>query len=65
MRAIAFLIAVGFVTCLSFFSSAETSRGVSLARPEAPQEAAMSRCAKKITIGNESACLMQKRKGRA
>lgn len=65
MRMLVFLMAVIFATSLSFFSSADGVRGLSLAKPQAQEEAANARCAKRIAIGNEKACLMQKRKGRA
>lgn len=64
MRMFVFLVAVLFATSLSFYSSADNSRGLSL-DGKAQQEAGVSRCAKRIAIGNETACLMQKRKGRA
>ncbi len=68
MRFFISLIVLISAAALSFFASAEDSRGVS-AKPEAQREETVSnsRCAKKIVLpgSNETACLMQKRKGHA
>lgn len=65
MRMFILLAVVVAATSLSFFSSADRARGLSFAAPTAHQEATNSRCAKKVAMGSESACLMQKRRGRA
>ncbi|PPD45571.1 MAG: hypothetical protein CTY15_04090 [Methylocystis sp.] len=68
MRMFILLMVVIFASSLSFFASADSSRQLSLKKPEPQTEAlsATSRCAKKIALGDgETACLMLKRKGRA
>lgn len=64
MRMFVVLAAVVAATSLSFFASADSARGLSFTAPAAQQDATNSRCAKRVAIGNETACLMQKRRGR-
>ncbi|QGM96309.1 hypothetical protein [Methylocystis parvus] len=65
MRIFIVLMLMTFVSALSFFSSADDSGGVSFPQARAEREAGNFRCVKRVAIGNETACLMQKRKGRA
>jgi len=64
MRMFVVLLAVVFASSLSFFASADNSRGFAFHK-QAEQEASNLHCARKVSIGAETACLMQKRKGRA
>lgn len=63
------LVAIVAATSVSFFASADHPRGLSPKTPIARSEEAppASRCAKKIVLpdSTETACLIQKRKGRA
>ncbi|WP_424363492.1 hypothetical protein [Methylocystis parvus] len=65
MRMFILLTVVVAATSMSFFSSADSARGLSFTASQARQEAVNSRCAKRVAIGSETACLMQKRRGRA
>jgi hypothetical protein len=64
MRIFSLLIVAVIAASACFASSADSARGLSLASPQAREEAANFRCAKRIALGNETACLMQ-RKSRA
>jgi hypothetical protein len=61
MRTFSLLIVVGIAASACFASSADSARGLSLASPQAREEAANLRCAKRIALVNETVCLMQRR----
>lgn len=70
MRMFVFLVAVCCASSLSFFASADNSRGLAFRRPAADSASpsTASRCVKKVALGadgTETGCLMQKRRGRA
>lgn len=68
MRLFVVFTAVIFASALGFFTNAENLAERSATKQEAQTEEASVRCAKKIAVGprgTETACLMQKRKGRA
>ena len=69
MRMFILLLAIVGATSASFIASADNARGLSIKESvsQSEQTGAASRCAKKIVLPgtNETACLLQKRRGRA
>lgn len=61
MRMFVFLAVVAVATSFSLISSADGSRGLSFQARQEPREAASPHCAKRMEVGNETVCLMQRR----